>query len=120
MKNRMMRGLVAALCAGAALAISGCGQSLCDRVESVNQSLESKIGDCENVQLDSVGRDVCEANIGKCSADDQAKINDQLDCMEQVSACQKGNELAWLSAMAECAKKAEGVSADCSKAFKSE
>lgn len=118
--NKMMRGIVVALCAGAALAASGCGSSVCDRYESVNKTMQSKVGDCENVTIKSAPRAVCDANISKCTADDEKKINDQLDCMEQMSTCQKGSEGDWFGEAAACAQKVQGVSEDCAKAFKSE
>ena len=117
--NKMVRGVVVALCAGAMLVATGCGPSVCDRSDSVNQNLETKKGDCD-ITLTPGSRAVCDANIGKCTADDQDKINAQLDCMENVSTCEKGNELAWAGELAACAKKAEGISADCANAFKSE
>lgn len=111
--------IVVGLSMGAAVLLSGCGPSTCDRAEQAGEALQEKKGSC-NATVTTAPRATCDANISNCSADDQEKLVAMFDCMENVPACEAGKEFDWLGSIAACSSHTEGVSETCRRAIQTE
>jgi hypothetical protein len=107
--------------AAAALALWSCG-NICDHYGTVQKELAEKVKPCADggvslPRFPSRGRSVCEQAIGSCSSDDLPFLNQQLDCLDKVSSCKKGEESAFLGQLAACAVDSNKISPRCSGAF---
>lgn len=127
----MTRVLVAVL-ALAAVALSGCGTSLCVRATDTRARIFNGKTKCEyaeggttlSITTDNSSTSQCEANLSSCTPADQSLINDWLKCLEGVTACTTGNEKAAVDGTIACAATlfdttsgTPKVSAACLQAF---
>lgn len=114
--------LVFAVCGVLAVALGvACGQSTCERSGSVNQGLATKASPCSSSDgglsfSTSFDQSRCESGITNCSAEDMKIVNAQLDCLDKVGTCSKGNELAWFGSVLSCSADSNKLSAACASA----
>lgn len=114
-----------ALALAAALAAAGlfACSSICDRLEAVGNSLETKFKPCDTAPADAgteekFDKKRCDAAIAKCTGDDQAKINKWMDCLDKIGTCTKGQEDAWENSQLNCAtQNLAGISTACLQAI---
>lgn len=106
---------VTGIALGAAVLLTGCGPSTCDRAEAASTALQQKKGNCD-VTVTSASGATCEANVSNCSADDQEKLVAMFDCIEDLPVCQAGNEAGWFASLGACSSHLENVSENCRKA----
>lgn len=96
--------------------LSGCG-NLCDRFEASSKSITEKAKPCNMGGSTTIpfDRAQCDAKLKVCTADDQAKMNKFLDCLDKVGTCVAGQEEAWGNSVVACAAQMEGISAACAE-----
>ena len=117
MNNTRKLAVLFAVASAAVLAVA-CSGSICDRQESVGKTLEERGRACQSggdggSTIDPNAKKRCESAMSKCTADDQKIMNDQLSCLEKVSTCVKGNELAWAGEILACSKDYQKISSAC-------
>jgi len=105
-----------ALASAVALALSGC--NLCDRYANFEASFQERHKACGD-STSSFDKATCNANLSKCSAADQEKVNKYLDCMEKIPACTSNTRLSFLEATLNCGMSDEvrGISSECGSAL---
>lgn len=110
--NQFVCGL---FCAGSVF-LTACG-GLCDRAGSSAQHLEEAYKPCDSTgaSKSKFDRAYCDANLSKCTSDDQKKLTAYFDCGDKLAACEKGKEDAFTKATLECLAKLNGLGDDCSK-----
>jgi hypothetical protein len=96
------------------LALVGCKNSFCDRSAAA-------AADCD-VEVSDSDVDECKEDIAACSSDDNALLNDYLDCMEGAGLmeCSTEDSSASKQEMAEamdaffaCSEPLAGLSSEC-------
>lgn len=103
--------------------MAACSGSICDRGEAVGKSLSEKAKPCNtgdagiSFTSDPSEKQRCETAAKSCSGEDIAIFNRQYDCLERVSTCQKGSELAWFGEILACSKDSDKISTACRNAF---
>ena len=93
----------------------GCGNSpaaLCSRMYN---AINAKVSDCGNAPA-AEERTKCETSISNCNADDLAKINTAVTCVEGMSVCVKSSSFVFLGEFLKCLQSVNSVSATCKSA----
>lgn len=106
-----MTRVLAAVLAVTALALSGCGTSLCVRADQQSTRIFDGKTKCSYTEGSSTlsvtagngSVSQCESNLASCTPADEALINDWLKCLEAVPACTTGNEKAAINGTIGCA-----------------
>lgn len=95
------RQYAAGVAFGSSLLLGGCAPSTCERAELAAEALQRSKGTCE-VTVNVPSKQSCEDHLAHCTQEDQERMVETFDCMENVSPCQPGKESEWLSEVTAC------------------
>lgn len=103
------------------LLISCGGNGLCDRVDGVVASLNTKAQACANVSAavaqSMFGKSACLAGLSRCSESDQRALSAQMDCLVNAPSCVAGQEAQFLARLEACQFTSTAVSSACANAL---
>jgi hypothetical protein len=103
------------------LFISCGGSSLCDRVDGVVASLNTKAQVCPNVSAAAAqfmfSKSACLAGLSRCSEKDQRTLSTQMDCLVNAPSCVAGQEAQFLGRLEACQFTGTAVSSACANAL---
>lgn len=113
-----------------AIALGGCGGSVCDRAQSVFNSLQNKGNACSfgdagvstiapGVPLigSSFNKQTCETKIKQCSSSDKDQLNRALDCLDRTPTCARGAEVQYLFGVLSCVPSWQRITPSCVQAI---
>jgi hypothetical protein len=100
-----------------AVGLWACSGDVCDHAESTSNALSNKAKPCASgdggTSSITFDKAKCQASVKNCNGDDVAIIQKQLDCLDKVSDCQKGSELAWVGQILACSGDSQKISGAC-------
>jgi hypothetical protein len=99
------------------IALGACGGSLCDRAQSVFNSLQTKGQPCGVDAGYTVNKQQCEANLNQCSSSDKDNLSKALDCWDHVPACTTGGALQFYAGVAACLPNYMQITPACTQAL---
>jgi hypothetical protein len=102
------------------LALTGCGGSTCEDLDSAFDDIAKKgkpCGDASSVDEGTFNMTTCEANFDKCTDDEKDALADYANCLSGVDECKPSNPDAFDGAVLGCIFTAAGqISDTCDKA----
>jgi len=106
----------------AALALSGCS-NFCDEIDSLNVAFGERHKACDvDMTNRTFSKATCNANLHKCSKEDQEKIKKYTDCLKQLPVCTKDTmNTTWYAALRQCTvdSQVDAMSPACQDAIQS-
>jgi len=111
MKRSSLMYVLAAL----SLACSG-GGDICSRAPDLTTGLLGKAAPCLDGGVPVIvlpPTSQCEAQLAKCTSEDQSKLNSFADCLSGLPTCQPSTELTWGTMLLTCVTYLQGVSQAC-------
>lgn len=105
--------VLAVACSSYCSSAANLGQTLAQKLGTCDAGVSINIGTCKNTTA-------CQNAYGACSSADQSKLNNELNCFENVPNCVPGQEGAWLQSLGSataCYLDAGAISAGCAEAF---
>ena len=109
--KKLMFGLVAV---SSLVFGTGCGGNVCEDAADALNGLEKKAKDCPSLRAGEVkfsDADVaeCKENLKKCSANDKDKVDDSIDCINDLPNCKLGEDSVWAAKFQACLAKSSTV-----------
>ncbi len=106
----------------AGLALSGCGlfdaNKPCDKADQAANNITEKAKGCSGIDVPEVkGKSECETALKGCSDAERVVIDEEMDCLIKLGACEAGKEQDWLKSVAACAAPVAVLSDACKKGF---
>lgn len=102
----------------AALALSGC--TPCARIANAEASVTNggKACNAGDSTWTSNEQQKCEANLSKCSQDDQKWMGTYADCLSRIAPCADGQGFSYALARLSCLESYSKISYACASAIK--
>lgn len=103
----MSKVLCLFLVVGASTIVAGCGGGVCDRYQSIGQSVATKANPCRTTPLTSVfslTKQQCDTAINQCSSTDKDAINRALDCFDRLQTCTPATSAQFQAAADACGR----------------
>ncbi len=112
--NRLIRAVIILV----AVVGSACGTP-CSRMAGGEEAANAKGTACNSSSTNWNNSRVtrCEANLNKCSADDQMWLDTYADCLQKLPTCAEGQGLSWGLQRLACGESLLKVSANCGSAI---
>jgi hypothetical protein len=93
---------------------TGCGGDTCEDIADALNGLDKKVKDCPSLGTSEVefsDADVaeCKEDLKKCSASDKDKLDDTVDCINDLPNCKSGEDSAWAAKFQACLVKGSTV-----------
>jgi len=114
------------LAVGIGATLGACGGSLCDRAQSVSNSLATKSQPCFGGSdagvffsqgMLNVNKAKCEANINQCSSSDKDALSKSLDCFDHVSTCSPATYFQFAAGLLACIPNMMQITPACLQAL---
>jgi hypothetical protein len=125
MRIRVLSGVLAfGLFAGA---LASCSNSYCSTVVNSGNILESKLGSCDadagfnfTTHCTSAAEAQCNTAFSHCSSADQAVLNAQANCINNLPTCTPSTAASWGTQLVTCLTDAGEPSLNCAESFAAE
>lgn len=109
-----MKTFVRLALVAAAVSLSGCGVSVCDRNAQVD--LGKKSGDCGAPASNNLlgDKSSCSGKVSPCAKADQDLLVKALDCVDKLAVCASATRDGWAASERACYAPLSGLSKGCS------